>query len=148
MGAVFWPNLGLHTEDTTMTTARFFMRHFTLTLVGTVFATGAALAAPSNTLADAQARYRQDMAFCDSGQSSQGVATCKTEARNAFAEAKRGGLSDAPDQYTRNAVARCAAFKGDDRSACEARVLSPSRVEGSVDGGGVLRESTVVVPVQ
>jgi hypothetical protein len=33
-----------------------------------------------------------------------------------------------------------------DRSACEARMHGEGSVEGSVGGGGVLREKTVVVP--
>ncbi len=113
-----------------------------------VFATGAAVAGPSREMADAQERFRQEMAVCDSGQSPQDVKTCRTEARNALAEAKRGGLTAAPGQYERNATQRCEQFQGDDRTACEARVLNPSHIEGSVAGGGVLRESVIVVPAQ
>lgn len=124
-------------------------RHFALTVVGTILWTGAALAGPSSAPADAQARYQQDMAVCDSGRSNQPVNVCRTEARNALAEAKRGGLTDAAaDQYARNAVRRCAEFQGDDRAACEARVFNPSRVDGSVGGGGLVRESVVTVPVK
>ncbi|MDO8284643.1 MAG: hypothetical protein Q7T69_06540 [Rhodoferax sp.] len=130
-----------------MITSHFAVHRCVLTFVGTLIATGAALAGPSSSAADAQARYRQEMALCNSGQSSQSLETCRTEARNAYAEARRGGLNDAPDQYTRNAVQRCAEFKGDERSACDARVLSPSRIEGSVEAGGILRESTITVPV-
>ena len=124
-------------------------RHLALTLVSTMLITGAALAGPSNSPADAQARYQQDMAVCESGQSNQALNVCRTEARNALAEAKRGGLTDAaPDQYARNAVRRCAEFQGDDRAACEARVFNPSRVDGSVGGGGLVRESIVIVPTK
>lgn len=130
-----------------MNTSHFAIHRCVLTFVGALIAAGTALAAPPNSAADAQARYRQEMAFCDSGQSSQSLDTCRTEARNAYAEARRGGLNDAPDQYTRNAVQRCSEFKGDERSACDARVLNPSRIEGSVGAGGILRESTVTVPV-
>jgi hypothetical protein len=125
-----------------------FTRQRSLTVVGALFLAGTALAGPSAAggSADAQSRYRQDMAFCDSGQSSQDLKTCRLEARNAFAEAKRGGLNDASEQYPRNAVARCASFQGDDRVACESRMTRPTRVEGSVEGGGLLRESVIVVP--
>jgi hypothetical protein len=130
-----------------MNTTHTLYRHFALTLVGTFLLTGAALAGPSSAQADAQARYRQDMAVCESGQSNQPLNVCRTEARNALAEAKRGGLTDAAsDEYARNAVRRCAEFQGDDRTACEARVFNPSRVDGSVRGGGLLRESVVIVP--
>ena len=121
-----------------------------LTVIGAMLLASTALAGPSDTgaIADAQARYRQDMAFCDSPQSYQPRETCRTEARNALAEAKRGGLSSAPDQYTQNALVRCEKFQGDDRRACDARVLGPSRVDGSVTGGGLLRESVITVPAQ
>ena len=108
----------------------------------------AAQAGPAPTGADAQARFRAEMALCNSGQSSQPVSVCRAEARNALAESRRGGLSDAPDQYARNAVLRCAEFQGTERSACEARVFNPSRIEGSVEAGGVLRESVIVTPVK
>ena len=130
-----------------MNTLRTTPRQFALTLLGSVLIANAAFAGSSNATADAQARYRQEMAVCNSGQSNQPLNICRTEARNALAEAKRGGLTDAAqDQYTRNAVNRCKEFQGDDRSACEARVLSPSRVDGSVGGGGLVRESIVIVP--
>lgn len=132
-----------------MNTCNFPYRQFALTMVGTLLLTGAARAGPSNAPEDAQVRYRQDMAVCDSGQSNQPLNVCRTEARNALADAKRGGLTDAAsDQYARNAVRRCAEFQGDDRAACEARVFNPSRVDGSVGGGGLLRESIVIVPVK
>ncbi len=115
---------------------------FLLAAAGTVYA------GTPQAQADAQARFRAEMAQCNSGQSSQPVNVCRTEARNALAESRRGGLTDASDQYTRNAVLRCAEFQGAERSACEDRVFSPSRVEGSVDGGGILRESVIVVPAK
>jgi hypothetical protein len=107
-----------------------------------------ALAGPSPASAEAQARYREDMAVCASGQSNQPASVCRTEARNALAEAQRGGLIDVPSEYARNAVVRCAEFQGDDRSACEARVRNPTRLDGSVEGGGLLRETVTVTPVQ
>ena len=113
-------------------------------------ATGAAMAAGhTQQNAGAQERYRQEIAVCNSGQSHQDVKTCRVEARNALAEARRGGLADtAPDQFSRNAVQRCAEFQGDERTACEVRVFNPSRVDGSVPGGGLVRESVIVVPVR
>lgn len=117
----------------------------TLFLLGAV---GTAYAGTSQAQADAQARYRAELAQCNSGQSSQPVNVCRNEARNALAESRRGGLSDAPDQYQRNAVLRCAEFQGVERSACEARVFNPSRVEGSVEAGGIVRESVIITPVK
>jgi hypothetical protein len=109
---------------------------------------GTAQAAPAGAQTDAQARYRQEMNFCNSGQSSQHISICRTEARNALAEAQRGSLSNGAAEYSRNAVRRCAEFQGNERAACEARVFGPARIEGSVEGGGVLRESVMVVPAK
>ena len=109
---------------------------------------GVAQAGTSSATAQAQARYRADMAFCSSGQSSQHISVCRMEARNAFAEAKRGGLNDAPGEYARNAVLRCKVFQGDERSDCEALVRNPTHVKGSVEGGGLLRETVTPTPVE
>ena len=105
-------------------------------------------AGPSRDTADAQARYRKEVAVCDSGQSQQDMQTCRAEARNALAEARRGKLDTAPQQLDQNAVKRCQEFIGDDRTACEARVRNPSHIEGSVKAGGVLRESVEIVPAK
>ena len=131
-----------------MTTNHPTLRRLSLGALCILFSAGTAMAATPGALAEAQSRYREDMAFCNSGQSSQYISTCRLEARNALADAKRGGLSDGSEQYSRNAVRRCAAFQGDDRTACEARVFGPARVEGSVEGGGVLRETVTVIPVK
>lgn len=122
------------------------IRNLALATAGTLLGSTAALAANAGSLAEAQARYRQDMADCNSGKSHQTLATCRLEARNALAEARRGGLTDAPDQYPQNALRRCDAHTGDDRTACEARMRGEGSVEGSVAGGGILRESVTVVP--
>jgi uncharacterized protein YfaQ (DUF2300 family) len=108
--------------------------------------TGFALAADANSAA--QARYQQEMAVCNSGQSNQDANTCRIEARNALAEARRGGLQDAPDRYAQNARQRCADLKDSERRDCEARVRGEGLVEGSVAGGGVLKETVTTHPVQ
>ncbi|WP_295953772.1 hypothetical protein [Rhodoferax sp.] len=110
--------------------------------------TAAAQAADPAASASAQARYKQDMALCNSGKSNQNVATCKIEAERALAESRRGGLTtEAPSEYQQNALRRCAVFQGDDRKDCEARMRQPEGVEGSAQSGGVLRESVTIVPV-
>ncbi len=129
-----------------MTPIQFPFRKLIRAAAGALFCTAAAVAANAGALADAQARYKQDMAVCNSGQSNQAPATCRLEAKNALAEARRGGLKDVPDQYLQNALRRCEAHKGDDRSACEARMSGEGRVEGDVKDGGILRESETVVP--
>lgn len=108
----------------------------------------AAQAAEPAALAGAQARYKQDMALCNSGKSNQTVATCKIEAERALAEARRGGLTGAaPSEYQQNALRRCGVFQGDDRTDCEARIRDPSDVQGSAQSGGILRKNITIVPV-
>lgn len=129
-----------------MSTTRIPFRNLALAAVSTLLCASAALAANPGAVADAQARYRQDMAICNSGQSNQDITTCRLEARNALAEARRGGLNDAAGQYQQNALQRCGALKGEDRSDCEARMRGEGSSEGSVGGGGILRESVTIVP--
>src|SRR5450830_2002679 len=131
-----------------MATIPLFIRNLALAAAGTLLCSTAALAANTGALADAQASYRQDMAVCNSGKSNQDLATCRLEAKNALAAAKRGGLKDAPDQYQQNALRRCDAHQGDDRIACQARILGEGNVESSVQDGGVLRKSIMVTPGQ
>ncbi len=86
------------------------------------------------------------MAVCNSGQSNQSLATCREEAQHALASARRGKLEDAPGQYEKNASKRCEALKGDERNDCLARMRGEGSAEGSVAGGGILRQSVTVVP--
>jgi hypothetical protein len=109
----------------------------------------------SATLATAQSGrggiYQQELSVC--GHNQQDRAACIREAGAARQEAARGGLTGAPD-YRANALARCGLQQSPgDRRDCEARVLggagnTSASVEGSVMGGGVIRESvtTVVMP--
>lgn len=129
-----------------MTIFRFPFHRIALAMAGSLLCTVAALAATPAALADAQARYRQDMERCNSGQSNQDLTTCRQEAQHALAAARRGALEDAPGQYQKNSVQRCEALKGDDRSDCEARMRGEGGVEGSVEAGGILRQSVTVVP--
>jgi uncharacterized protein YfaQ (DUF2300 family) len=120
-----------------------------LTVAVSLFALSAAQAADSS---NAQARFRQDMAVCNSGASYQDAATCRIEAKNALAEARRGGFRSSPndgsDQYLRNAMQRCNALKGDDRVDCESRVRGEGKSSGSVGGGGIVRETVTVIEVK
>ena len=131
-----------------MNTRRFYLPHLALIAVSVMCGATAAMAADTSQGAAARANYQQEMAVCNSGQSAQGTATCRREARNALAEALRGRLNDDPGQYRQNALARCGAQKGDDRIDCETRINGQGNTEGSVDGGGVLRSSITIVPVK
>lgn len=131
-----------------MTIPYFQWRQLALAAATGLLCASAAVAARSGAVAEAQALYRQDMAVCNSGQSNQDRATCRREARNALAAARLGALTKAPGAYQDNALQRCAAHQGPDRSDCEARVRGEGSVEGSVAGGGILRETVTTVPVK
>ena len=83
----------------------------------------------TGAMSEAQARYQQDRAACMTGQSNQDRATCLKEAGAALAEARRGNLNDAQGQ-----------------TDCLARMRGEGTTEGSVAGGGILREKVTIVP--
>ena len=102
--------------------------------------------ASAQAQSEAQTRYRQELAVCNTGQSNQDVRTCRIEARNALAESRRNGLTNPAGQMQNNIMMRCAAHAGDDRRACEMRMGMQGSTEGSVAAGGILRQSTITVP--
>ena len=78
-------------------------------------------------------------------------AACLREAGAARQEAKRNGLTtpSAPREQV-NALARCSEQPGPDQPECEARIKGGARTttEGSVMGGGVIRETVTPLPAQ
>jgi hypothetical protein len=103
--------------------------------------------ASRDTGIDASGNYQTEVQACMSGQTQQDRATCLQEARNAKAEKQRGRLEDGGNLQA-NALRRCEVFQpGEDKAACQARVMGYGNVDGSVAGGGLLREvETVVLP--
>ena len=96
-----------------------------------------------------QQQYEQDLQACEALSPLHDQEACRLEARNALIEARKGLLSDtANTPYRQNAQSRCDVFVGADRETCLKRALSPTREEGSVEQGGVLRESVTIVPVR
>lgn len=74
---------------------------------------------------------------------------CLRERGAAQQEARRNGLTSAPPvAYDRNALERCQLQPTGDRADCEARVKGTgmSSTEGSVLGGGVIRETVTPIP--
>jgi len=125
----------------------FLMHRLAVATTATLLCSVTALAVTPTQKAQARARFQQDMADCNSPQSSQYPATCRLEARNALNEALRGKLDDNPGQYQENALRRCDAFQGSDRTECVQRLGPNSNVQGSVGGGGILRENiTIITP--
>jgi hypothetical protein len=90
----------------------------------------------------AQAAYQQERARCLSGQSQQDRTTCLKEAGAAYEEARRGGLaSPSASDLSSNATQRCEAQPPADRQACVQRILGAGSTQGSVEGGGLLRQT-------
>ena len=103
----------------------------------------------TSAAAEARAQLKRDLATCDSNRATEDRATCRTEANRAYAEARAGNFAGSNDQYAQNARARCAALKDNlERSACEDRMSGQGTTQGSVAGGGILREKTVTVPAK
>ena len=117
--------------------------------VATLLAMTAATAqvATGTTGIDASGSYQQEVQACLSGRTQQDQATCLREARNAQADKKRGVLDNAGGRFEANAATRCDVLMGEDKAACQARVMGYGNTTGSVAGGGLLREvETVVMP--
>jgi hypothetical protein len=103
--------------------------------------------ATGTTGIDASGSYQQEVNACMTGKTQQDQATCLREARNAQADKKRGVLDNAGAQFDANAKARCDVLAGEEKAACEARLMGYGSTSGSVASGGVLREvETVVLP--
>ena len=97
---------------------------------------------PGAEMIDSTGNYQSEVNACMSGHTQQDRATCLREARNAAAEKRRGHLED----YALNAAGRCEYHTlADDRAACRARVMGAGEIEGSVAGGGLLRETETVI---
>ena len=101
-----------------------------------------AWAAGKGKLSQAQVDYQKERARCQRGESGQSLATCLKEAGAAYDEARRGSLGNTPAaELARNATQRCEAQPLGDREACMQRILGAGKTEGSVSGGGLLRET-------
>jgi hypothetical protein len=110
-----------------------------LTLLAAIAPAGAA-GAPK--LSEAEATYRQERARCLRDESGQDRPTCLKEAAAARQEAVRDGLRKPRDtNLSRNATQRCDAQPAADRDACVQRILGAGTTRGSVQGGGLIRES-------
>jgi hypothetical protein len=117
--------------------------------IAALLAVGAATAqvASGTTGIDASGSYQHEVQSCMSGKTQQDQATCLREARNAQADKRRGVLDNANGTFEANAAARCEVLSGEDKAACQARVMGYGSTTGSVAAGGVLREvETVVLP--
>jgi len=98
-------------------------------------------------LTNAKARYEKERAACLSGQTGQEMDACLREAGAALQEARSGKLGAGANQsYLRNALERCDPLPPADAKDCRDRIMGQGSVSGSVEGGGLLREKTTIVP--
>ena len=111
-----------------------------------VATTGSDASFPGTGSIDASGSYRSEVQACMSGHTQQDRETCLKEARNAAAEKNRGRL-ESYGMNEQHAMARCDVHTAsDDRAACQARVMGMGNVQGSVEGGGLIREIETQVP--
>lgn len=109
-------------------------------------ALGATAGVQAATSAEIEAQYREDVARCNSGQTGQSKADCLREAGAARQEAMRNRLQNSGN-YDNNRFQRCQSLPAAQRDDCMKQMHGDNtRVMGSVEGGGVLRETTIPVP--
>ena len=108
--------------------------------------TATAQIASGTTGIDATGNTASEIAACNNGSSQQTQETCLTEARNAAAAKRANQLNTNSAAIDANAAQRCEALQGDDKLACQARMTGAGTSQGSVSGGGVIRELEVIVP--
>ena len=103
--------------------------------------------AAGTTGIDATGSARSEMNACLTGRTQQDRETCMTEVRNANAAKRAGQVDNAGGQFGANALKRCDVFQGEELIACQARIVGYGKTDGSVAGGGAIRQvETVVVP--
>lgn len=123
-------------------------------LAAAVFTVAAGLGATPTpaqelTAAEAQQRYQADVERCRSGQTSQDTKTCLREAGAALQEARRHRLVRGSPHFDQNKDARCDHLPGSERDDCLRLMSDPNAiVHGSVEGGGIIRETTITIPAE
>lgn len=140
-----------------MTARNFEIRSRHLALASVVaavagaFAGASALAGEPVVTSDAKANYVKEKTNCETGNTTQDKATCLKEAGAALEEKRKGKLDNSGSPVV-NATDRCNVLPAKDKADCLARIvgpLSPNQrvtVSGSVEGGGVIRETTTTTP--
>jgi hypothetical protein len=121
---------------------------FALAALGALALPAAAADTKRADSSGAHQTYLQERAKCErlSGDDRK---TCQREAGAAQYEARRGTLSDEGGNFEQNKLARCEFHKqADEREYCLRRMRGEGTVTGSVEGGGLLRELTVIVPAE
>jgi hypothetical protein len=128
-------------------TKHFMPRHSAAWLTAGLMAlSGLAQAGPAAKNVDPlRLQYERERADCMTGRTNQPRNVCLREAGAAYAQARQGKLispGDRSEQWAANALKRCEAQRGEDRTLCERRVRE-GQVVGSVGSGGQMTTLTV-----
>lgn len=127
-----------------------FLRRLPISLIlaATALMAGPTMAANGSGLSP-QAQYERDVEYCRSGQPGIDVQNCLRDAAAALQERRRRGSASSisADTLGQNQRARCEGLTGIQREDC-LRLMSDTDVEtfGSVEGGGILRQKTIIIP--
>jgi len=105
---------------------------------------GAMAAPPAGSVQSPQSRYQLERAECLSGDSAESRSDCLREAGAARNERGKLASGETEAQYARNQTLRCEPLPVPYREACLARMSGQGTTSGSVEGGGILRELTVI----
>ncbi|MCQ9616129.1 hypothetical protein L1889_04935 [Paenalcaligenes niemegkensis] len=91
--------------------------------------------------------YQQQLQHCQT-LSGESRAACQREAGAALSEARKNALTNADGNFDSNRTVRCAALPANLRPDCEAQMRGEYETQtfGSVEGGGVLRQTTITIP--
>jgi hypothetical protein len=118
------------------------------TLAVATLACAGGTAAQAMTTAEIEAQYKADVAQCHQGSSIDREA-CMREAGAAREAARRNNLTDPNTSFTQNQMQRCQSLPQGQREECMKQMSGQdTRVMGSVEGGGVLRETTIQIPAE
>ena len=96
---------------------------------------------------DATGNALSETVACNTGKTQQDKETCLNEVKKANAAKDAGKVDNAGSQFEANALSRCEVFSGDEKVTCIARMKNTGQAEGSVGGGGIIREIRTIVPV-
>jgi len=113
--------------------------------LGAILLSSSAIAANGQGTLSPEAQYRQDIARCAMLPADQDPAACKKEAGAALEAARKGTLTPSSDPHDTD---RCNALPADQRQDCILQMTDKAntKVEGSVEGGGILRTTTITIP--
>ena len=121
---------------------RSALRLGSLCVAGAMLSFSALAATPtaSAQAAEIQARFEQDRVGCLGVKPSPERAHCLREATRARDSARNAPIYD-DATYRQNRLDRCRVLSGDEARDCLARMRGEGLISGSVEGGGIFRET-------